>query len=129
MQWLAFTGIGTCAPKTRTQNQAAGSNDMKLFDGLITVAFSCRPSSVVVDAAVTVVKVFLNSSDILTRCQNNFGCQNYQFFVILALDKYFRPYALFTCFRGARKPMEFKRGESRASEKQNPAVSRRGERG
>ena len=55
---MAFTGIGTCAPKTQTQNQAAGSNDMKLFDGLITVAFSCRPSSVVADAAVTVVKVF-----------------------------------------------------------------------
>ena len=31
--------------------------------------------------------------------------------------------------RGARKPMEFKRGESRASEKQNPAASQREERG
>ena len=31
--------------------------------------------------------------------------------------------------RRARKPMEFKRGESRASEKQNPAASQRGEKG
>ena len=57
MQWHS-QALAPVRQRVRPKNQAVGSNDMKLFDGLITVTFSCRPYSAVSDAAVTVVQVF-----------------------------------------------------------------------